>query len=256
MTNEKKNQTMTPEEETVFVETTIEKIRKLQSRQGKSRIEIIRCHCGIGSSLTELQKGIVHGNWENTVVEELGYNKTTAQHLLKLAGSWLPDQIRTVAKDFSELAKRLPTDLQKLRKIIELKPEQFVDALRQHDFTQMNRTDVRQAVAAILNDGSDNGGGNGSGPSGYVRRLTRFSKAIEKDLQAKVLKDIEDGVIDEDGITTIVQALDETISVLEGLRGRAEGSLVWKKAEPKQAVQDEHGQAAYQDLVQQELVVA
>lgn len=256
MSNKEKKETMTLEEETVFVKTTIEKIRKLESRQGKSRIELIRCHCGIGSSLIELQKGIVHGNWENTVVEELGYNKTTAQHLLKLAGSWLPDQIRTVAKDFPELAKRLPTDLQKLRKIIELKPEQFVDALRQHDFTQMNRTDVRQAVAAILKPGSDNGGGNGSGPSGYVRRLTRFSKAIETDLQAKVLKDIEDGVIDEEGVTEIVQALDETINVLEHLRGRAEESLAWEKAAPKQAVQDEHEQAAYQDLVRQEPVPA
>jgi len=254
-----------PDEQSGFIEEVKGKIRELQDKQGKSRVQFIHCYCQIGSNLNELRSRVEHGDWEDTV-EDLGYHPTTAQRLTKLGDSWLPSQILTM-QDKPELANRLPVDLQKLVAIIgKLTPEQFVDALRRHDFSQMGRGVVRKAVKVISKGGTydesseaeastvsseakaqtgstdaSDASDDSSGPTTRVEHLTKLCEAIDLDLQNEVLKEVKDGAVDKETFHDLINAIEMAVDFLNDVHGKALESIAWKrpwqkKPEPRQLV--------------------
>ena len=99
----------------------------------------------VGRGLIILKKQAEHGNWTHWR-DKAGFGETQAVRLMQLAGSWLADEILTTGQDLAGL----PTDVQKLVKLVTLSRDDVKRLIAEQDFDDMNRSQVREVVEARL----------------------------------------------------------------------------------------------------------
>lgn len=134
-----------PENDPV-IDRLIEKIAAAQQEEYADKKQIIISKLKQGALLKKLKEQAAHGRWES-YLETLAYNKSNAERLMLLAGSWWEDEILTMGQD---LLKHLPTELQKLVKLTELSAAQACELLALTDLDDMSREELRAAVDAKL----------------------------------------------------------------------------------------------------------
>ena len=122
----------------------VERIQGLNRRHGGNKLQLIRDSIEIGQELKKLKQAAGHGQWAR-VRSEAGFGETQAVRLMKLADKrWLADEILSGAQDLN----RLPTDVQKLIKLVELDRDRVLELIALQDFDDMNRKQVRETVEA------------------------------------------------------------------------------------------------------------
>src|SRR6185369_12321984 len=124
------------------IQRIIKKLRVLQAAETRAKLDLLLKRVALGEQLLELKRLAGHGGWSDAC-RQAGFLERTAQRLIKFAGSKLAAEIRT---NGSDLAERLPLDLQTLLLLDTLPHAQRTTVLQTSDGDDLRRA-IRNTVA-------------------------------------------------------------------------------------------------------------